>query len=137
MRLISALSLATSLRTAIAEETLATPGVGCQYTLRQLQPQHCVIGAALTNEERQWLLQTDSLNGQSILTVLEHPDCPFTFEDVELAFRLQLAFDTTDPQFCVEEELADLENDGFDREATITNFLPRARRALLKAGISL
>jgi hypothetical protein len=105
MRLISSQTLATALRSAIRKDLLQTPGHpdGCQYTTPTSQ--RCVIGAALTRNELDWILgphpralgrtPRPNLNDESILDVLARPDCPFAFEDTALAVNLQVAFDTT------------------------------------------
>jgi hypothetical protein len=142
MRLISSLSLASSLRSAVAEGRLSRPGSDCLYQTQW--GTHCTIGAALLPSELDWIA-ANGLNGQTLLPfdrsmdndqslrppVLTHPDVPFTFEDVTLATSLQTLFDDA------QQKAPDWGDDEETTERVIEDFLTSAAPIFQRHGVSL
>jgi hypothetical protein len=92
MRIITNDEIKSTVQKGLDEDRLQRPG-NCMYQDYDYRP--CAIGACLTEEERAWI-RSRCMNSDRIDLVLGLHGCPFGFEDLEFAVRVQSAFDMVD-----------------------------------------
>jgi hypothetical protein len=93
MRIITREQIKSAVQKALDEDRLQPPG-GCTYQDCHFRP--CAIGACLTEEERAWIRRRCMNEPKDQHLALALHGCPFGFEDLEFAVRVQSAFDMVD-----------------------------------------